>query len=110
VFVGEAGGRISIWNTSTGAHRTYKPKCGSATLGVTLDLEWNNAHTWIYAADLGHKRVVRFNPSMTVCEGVTAGGGVPGGKWDGPHYLAFGPDGRLYVSDNSRHVYAFTNA
>jgi hypothetical protein len=26
----------------------------------------------------------------------------------GSNYLAFGPDGRLYASDNSRHIYAFT--
>ena len=27
---------------------------------------------------------------------------------DGSNYLAFGLDGRLYASDNSRHIYAFT--
>jgi hypothetical protein len=38
---------------------------------------------------------------------VTTGADAPQ-RFEGPNYLDFGPDGRLYVSDNTRHVYAFT--
>jgi DNA-binding beta-propeller fold protein YncE len=98
--------RISIWNVANRTARTVRPSCGGTPLRSPWGITWNRANTWLYVGDLGNNRVVRWSPSTSTCQVVTTGAGTPHG-FRGPNYLAFGPDGRLYVSDNTRHVYRF---
>ena len=107
-YVVETGtSRISIWNLSTKTASTVKPTCGGAQLKSPWGITWDPSNTWLYIGDLGNKRVVRWSPSTSTCQVVTTGADAPQ-PLVGPNYLAFGPDGRLFVADNSRHVYAFT--
>jgi hypothetical protein len=71
------------------------------------DATWDPAHTWIYIADKGRARVVRWSPTTLACEVVTTGSDTPEGTFSGADFLNFGPDGKLYVSDNNKHVYSF---
>jgi len=107
-YVVETGtSRISIWNLSTKTATTAKPSCGGTLLKSPWGITWDPAKTWLYIGDLGNKRVVRWSPSTSTCQVVTTGADAPR-SLIGPNYVAFGPDGRLYVADNTRHVYAFT--
>jgi glucose/arabinose dehydrogenase len=42
----------------------------------------------------------------TNCQVVATSADLPNGGMGNTRYLAFGPDGRLYVSTSARHVYA----
>jgi len=108
VYVVETGSsRISIWNVSTKVATTVRPSCGGTALRQPWGITWDPSRTWLYIGDLGNKRVVRWAPGTSTCQVVTTGADTPDG-FKGANYLDFGPDGRLYVSDNTRHVYAFT--
>jgi DNA-binding beta-propeller fold protein YncE len=107
VFVAETGSsRISRWNVSARTSTTVRPTCGGTPLQRPWGITWNPARTWLYIGDSGNRRVVRWSPSTGNCQVVTTGVDTPRG-FKAPDYVAFGPDGRLFVSDNSRHVYAF---
>jgi sugar lactone lactonase YvrE len=107
-YVVETGAsRISVWNLATQTATTVRPNCGGTTLRQPWGITWDPAQTWLYIGDVGNARVVRWSPSTGTCQVVTKGADAPGG-WRGTNYVTFGPDGRLYASDNSRHVYAFT--
>jgi DNA-binding beta-propeller fold protein YncE len=103
--------RIAVWNPATGAFvrsingtfDTLKPRL-SQPEGVAVD----PTGTWLYIADTKNLRIVRTRLDGTSPQVVTYGADTPAGKLVGPQALAFGPDGRLYVSDNSRRVYVFT--
>jgi DNA-binding beta-propeller fold protein YncE len=100
--------RISIWNLTAKTATTAKPSCGGKALKSPWGITWDPSNTWLYVGDLGNSRVVRWSPSSpSTCQVVTTGSDAPQ-AFKGPNYLAFGPDGRLYVSDNTGHVYAFT--
>jgi DNA-binding beta-propeller fold protein YncE len=101
------GNRISIWNLSTKTASTVKPSCGGTGLKTPWGITWDPSKTWLYIGDLGNRRVVRWSPSSGACQVVTKGADAPE-PFTGSNYVAFGPDGRLFVSDNTRHVYAFT--
>ena len=109
-YVVETGGsKISVWNWTTGTElATYKPSCGGSGLSGPWDAAWDPTHTWIYIGDKGKARVVRWNPGTHACEVVTTGTETPEGHLSGADFLNFGPDGKLYVSDNNKRVYSFT--
>jgi len=108
-YVLESGAsKISVWNWQTSTETaTYKPNCGGTGLSNPWDAAWDPSHTWIYIGDKGHSRVVRWNPATKACDVVTDGSGTPVGHFKGPDFLNFGPDGKLYVSDNTKHVFSF---
>jgi DNA-binding beta-propeller fold protein YncE len=98
--------RISIWNLTSKTATTARPSCGGTGLQSPWGITWNPTQTWLYIGDYGNDRVVRWSPSSSTCQVVTVGADAPK-RFEGPNYLSFGPDRRLYVSDNTRHVYAF---
>jgi sugar lactone lactonase YvrE len=101
--------RISVWNTDTKlVTQVLMPTCEGLSLSDPLDVILDPSNTYLYVADTLNARVVRMRPNGTGCEIIVADADVPGGKLGNPRYLAFGPDGRLYVSTGSRRVYAFT--
>jgi sugar lactone lactonase YvrE len=101
--------RISVWNLSNNTATTSKPSCGGTLLSQPWGITWDPARTWLYIGDVGNKRIVRWDPVSGTCQVVATTATLPAGyTMDGSNYLAFGPDGRLYASDNSRHIYAFT--
>ena len=63
--------------------------------------------TQLYIADYNHYRIVRYALDGSSSVVMTTGADLPAGKFGGPNYLVFGPDGRLYVSDDSEHIYSF---
>jgi DNA-binding beta-propeller fold protein YncE len=93
--------RIAVWNISTG-HIVSSITGFNQPWGVALD----PTGTWLYVADTNNKRIVRVHPDGSSSEVVTTMAGTK--PLAGPTYLAFDPSGRLYVSDNSHHVYAYT--
>ncbi|MDX6521694.1 MAG: tripartite motif-containing protein 71 [Gaiellales bacterium] len=110
-YVIETGGsKISVWNWTTQTEiATYKPSCGNGgTMSGPWDAAWDPTHSWIYIGDKGKARVVRWSPTTHACEVVTTGADTPEGALSGPDFLNFGPDGKLYVSDNNKRVYSFT--
>jgi hypothetical protein len=109
-YVVETGdARISEWNWQTQTFITaVKPNCGGTGLNGAWGAVWNPDHTLIYIGDKGGMRVVRFNPADNTCQVVTTGADTPEGSLSGPDFLNFGPDGKLYVSDNNKRVYSFT--
>jgi DNA-binding beta-propeller fold protein YncE len=97
------------WNAATPTETSdVKPSCGGTKLNQPWGAAWDPTQTWIYIGDKGNKRVVRWNPTTGACDVVTTGSDTPEGALGGPDFLNFGPDGTLYVSDNNKHVYAFT--
>jgi sugar lactone lactonase YvrE len=109
-YVVETGtNRITKWNLTTKTATTIKPSCDGTGLLQPWGITWDPAHTWLYIGDVGNKRIVRWSPATGVCQTVATGDTLPAGyTMDGANYVTFGPDGRLYASDNSRHIYAFT--
>lgn len=108
VYVAETGtNRISTWNTATETATAVRPSCGGTLLKQPWGITWDPSRTWLYIGDTGNVRVVRWNPVTGACEVVTTGADTPERRFKGPDYLDFGPDGRLFVSDNNRRVYAF---
>jgi DNA-binding beta-propeller fold protein YncE len=99
--------RISIWDLTTKTSTTVRPSCGGSGLNAPWGITWDPSERWLYIGDYGNNRIVRWSPSSSTCRVVTTGADAPQ-RFRGPNYLDFGPDGRLYVSDNTRHVYAFT--
>ena len=110
-YVVETGSsKISVWNWTTGQEIAwYKPTCGNGGgLSGPWDAAWDPTHSWIYIGDKGKARVVRWSPTTHACEVVTTGADTPEGALSGPDFLNFGPDGKLYVSDNNKRVYSFS--
>jgi DNA-binding beta-propeller fold protein YncE len=109
--------RIAIWDTTTtpmtfrgsiptttsyGGQRLNQPR------GVVLDPNSNR----LYIGDTVNKRVVRIDVganglTFTSPQVVTTGLDTTEGSFKGPEWMEFGPDGRLFVSDNHQHIDAF---
>jgi len=117
---------IRKWQLTLGAPGSYngggtatyiKPSCGGKNLsnpwGITYEGPVpNDGSGWYYIGDVGNDRVVRWQPTTGTCEVVWQGssGGTP--SMLGANYVEFGHDPstgvhRMYISDNSRHIYAF---
>jgi len=106
--------RIAIWNTTTNSivatvTATFGGKRLSAPRGVALD----PTDTWLYIGDTGNKRIVRIRvgtdgKTLTDPQVVSTGADTPQGRFGGPEYMTFDPQGRLYVSDNNQRTYVFT--
>lgn len=76
----------------------------NAPKGVAID----PSGTWMYIADSGNKRIVRFKlDGSAVRQVVTKGADTAEGSFSLPRYLSFSSDGLLYVSDFHQRVYAF---
>jgi DNA-binding beta-propeller fold protein YncE len=99
--------RIAVWDISSRSSTNMRPSCGGVALRSPTGVAWDLAKTLLYVADTGNKRVVRMSGDGSNCQVVTNGSDTPAG-FKGPDYLEFGADGRLYVSDNTYYVYAFT--
>src|SRR5262249_13736028 len=100
--------RIAVWDLTTkhivaslagpfSGIGLYQP------VGVALD----PTGTWVYIADTGHTRIVRVHPDGTGAELVSVGEDLPFGSFSQPEYLAFDPQGRLFIEDADK-VWAFT--
>lgn len=108
VYVAETGNsRISVWDTSTKSATTIRPMCEGTRIKSPWGLTLSPDGQWLYVADVGNDRIVRSSLDGATCELVTTGADTPAGDMKTPHYLEFGPGGRLYVSDRDRHVYRF---
>ena len=110
VYVAETGNnRISVWNLNTNSATTVKPSCGGKVPRPAL------GHHLGSRQDVALHRRRRQQARRTLGSGLRY---LPGGCNDrhtarrihhGRQQLPrVGPDGRLYASDNSRHIYAFT--
>ena len=110
VYVAETGtSRITKWNLTTKTATAYKPNCGGKGLAQPWGIVWNPAHTWLYIGDVKNARIVRMSPDGSTCEVVVTQATMPGSmKFLGSNFLAWDSAGRLWASDNSRHVYGFT--
>jgi sugar lactone lactonase YvrE len=80
----------------------------SGPRGVLLD----PTGTWLYIGDTRNARVVRIRVgangiSFSDPQVVSTGADTPEGNFKGPEWMEFGPDGRLFVSDNNQRIYAF---
>jgi DNA-binding beta-propeller fold protein YncE len=120
-YVADTGNsRIAIWNITTSP-----PSYVGAVTKVSINGQTQNLNqprgvivdptgTWLYIADSNNLRILRValptaapTPPTTAYL-VTTGADTPQGALGGPEYLAWGTDGRLFVSDNNHTVYAFT--
>jgi DNA-binding beta-propeller fold protein YncE len=114
VYVADTGrNRIAVWDTDTNTivgtvTATFAGKKLSGPRGVLLD----PTGTWLYIGDTKNARVVRIRVgangiTFTDPQVASTGADTPEGKFKGPEWMEFGPDGRLFVSDNNQRIYAF---
>ncbi|MEY2474326.1 MAG: tripartite motif-containing protein 71 [Actinomycetota bacterium] len=100
--------RVAVFSGSTGHVITsIKGPFDGMNLAQPTGVAIDPSGTWLYISDTKNNRIVRTKLDGTSPQVVSVGADLPDGQFNGPGYLAFGPDGVLYVSDNSRHVYAF---
>jgi DNA-binding beta-propeller fold protein YncE len=102
--------RVVMWNLTT-QHivATFSGSVGGLSVtprGLALD----PTDTWLYIGD-GNGRIVRVSPVdlSTGAAVVTTGADTPLGHLNSPTWMQFNAfDGRLYASDDSESIYAFT--
>jgi tripartite motif-containing protein 71 len=130
--IDSSGNSIRKWKLTLGAPGSYsgggtatliKPSCVSGTTAKGLANPWgityegpvpNDGSGWYYIGDVNNNRIVRWQPNGTAtgtCQVVWEGANGPP-TMKGANYVEFGADPspgthRMYVSDNSRHIYAF---
>jgi tripartite motif-containing protein 71 len=110
VFVAETGNnRITRWNLSTNTATVIKPTCGGKGLAQPWGISWDPSHTWLYIGDVKNARIVRMKPDGSSCQVVVTQADLPSGdQFLGSNFIQFDSAGRMWVSDNSRHIYGFT--
>jgi DNA-binding beta-propeller fold protein YncE len=120
-YVADSGNsRIAIWDISTnpptwvGAVTKVSVNNQTQFLNQPRGVLVDPTGTWLYIADSNNLRLLRVAlptsapATTTTAYVVSTGSDTPAGKFGGPEYLEWGPDGRLFVSDNNHTVYAFT--
>jgi DNA-binding beta-propeller fold protein YncE len=111
VYVADTGhNRIVEYDTTTGHIIATFTSAGGVHLSQPRGVVLDPTGQWIYVGDSGNNRVVRVQANLSASSAavVTTGADDPQGGFSGPEWLAFGPDGRLFVSDNNQVIYAFT--
>jgi len=104
-----ANNRIDVWDLTTEQIvQTITGPFGAQKLSNPTGVVLSPDGTQLYIADYAHERIVRYALNGTSSVVMTTGADTPGGKFVGPNYLVFGPDGRLYVSDDSESIMSFT--
>jgi DNA-binding beta-propeller fold protein YncE len=108
-YVAETGtNRITRWNLTTKAATVIKPTCGGKGLAQPWGITWDPSHTWLYIGDVKNARIVRMKPDGSSCQVVVTQADLPSGmQFLGANFIEFDSTGRMWVSDNSRHVYGF---
>lgn len=120
-YVADTGNsRIDIWDISqnppayVGAVTKVSVNGHTQNLNQPRGVIVDPTGTWLYIADSNNLQILRValptSPPTppTTAYVVTTGSDTPQAAFGGPEYLAWGPDGRLFVSDNNHTVYAFT--
>ena len=109
-YVAETGtNRITKWNLSTKTATVIKPTCGGKGLAQPWGITWDPSHTWLYIGDVKNARIVRMSPDGATCQVVVTQADLPSGmQFQGANFIDFDSAGRMWVSDNSRHIYGFT--
>ena len=114
--------QITKWQLNLGAPGSFngggtatiiKPTCGSTGLAQPWGITYEAG--WYYIGDVKNNRIVRWQPNGTTngaCEVVWQGSTSGTPSMQGANYVEFGADPspgvhRMYISDNSRHIYAF---
>jgi DNA-binding beta-propeller fold protein YncE len=104
--------RIVMWDLTT-KHMvaTFSGPIGGGLPIRPRGLALDPSRTWLYIGDSENERIVRVSASdlTTGAEVVTSGADTPQRAFKGPVWMQFSAfDGRLYVSDDSGTIYAFT--
>ena len=109
-YVAETGtNRITKWNLTTKTATVIKPSCGGKGLAQPWGITWDPSHTWLYIGDVKNARIVRMKPDGSSCQVVVTQATLPAGdQFLGANFIRFDSAGRMWVSDNSKHVYGFT--
>jgi DNA-binding beta-propeller fold protein YncE len=113
VYVADTGNsRVVEWDTTT-KHivATFSGPVSAQKLNQPRGVALDPTGTWLYIADSTNSRVIRIHTDLSAASAVvvTTGSDIPvKGKFTGPEWMTFGPDGRLFVSDNNQSIYAFT--
>lgn len=103
--------RVVMWNLTTESTvATFSGSVGGLAVrprGLALD----PSRQWLYIGDTANNRIVRVSAAdlSTGAAVVTTGADTPAGHLNAPVWMQFSAfDGRLYVSDASQTIYAFT--
>jgi DNA-binding beta-propeller fold protein YncE len=118
VYVAESGGnRVTRWavdyTTGKATATVIKPVCAGKGLSQPWGITWDPAKQWLYIGDVGNRRVVRMHADGSGCQVIVTAANLPTGmQFLGSNFVEFGHAPapsvqRLYVSDNSRHIYSF---
>ena len=126
VYVANTGnGVITKWQLNLGAPGSFngggtatqiKPSCDGKTLAQPWGITYEDG--WYYIGDVKNDRVVRWQPGtgagtcQTVVNGKSGGAGFFQAGMVGANFVEFGADPspgvhRMYISDNSRHIFSF---
>ena len=101
--------RIAVWNYKTGTYiRQIKPTCAGTGFGDARFITFDPLGRTLVVADTNNKRVVKLDPTTGACTVLTTGTEVPKGPFWNPRGVDFGPDGRLYIVDDSRRFFSYT--
>jgi hypothetical protein len=114
--------QITKWQLNLGSPGSFngggtatiiKPSCGGKALSQPWGITYEDG--WYYIGDVKNNRIVRWQPNGTtngLCEVVFQGSTSGTPSMQGANFVEFGADPsagvhRMYISDNSRHIYAF---